>query len=1227
MTRPFDKHLDSEEFEGLISSPSAGAVDSVPLSQEATGEARSHIANCQDCAKKVQMHDRVQSEILSLGTRMQRASRFGCFPDDEWIKVAAGLLPEGEIRNRLNHAAQCGHCGPLLKEAAATLSSEVTSNEEELLASLESARPGWQRTMASTLQSNISDKQLRAERTPWLQRFSWHSRLGFAVLAMAFVLVTVWGSLRLIRPPSAEQLLANAYTEHRTLEIRIRGARFAPMQVERGGGRSSLDRPSSLLKAEEQISENLNRDPNSPAWLDAKSRADMLDGNYGSAIEALQRAREGNPDSADILTDLGSAYCAQANSTGRAVDYANAIEFLSMALKKTPDDPIALYNRAIANEGLSEYVSAAEDWQNYLRVDPQGDWADDVRKRLAAVRQKLESREKSLSEPLLTPQEIAHVGTESEALRNKVDDRIEEYLRLAVTDWLPGALPDSKTPSHSNVDGALAFLATLTRQRHHDTWLADLLAHASGPGIPSAVKTLASSVNANQQGDYLRGRSFAHKSADLFRLAGNPAGELRAKVEEIYSDHLLWDGNRCEALLRSVKEPLEESSYTWLQAQASLEKSNCGDLVGDLGTYLTAIEEGMHEAEENSYTSLYLRGLGFRAQAAASFGDAATGFALASKGLTLFWSGQGDLMKGYNLYTDLDTASDNLRLSNLQVIISRQATYLIDRHPNVLLRAMAHRWYGNAAYLADLPRLAESEYSKATELFADSPKTVATTRDRMDAEVRLAQLQIRQRDLEQAASRLQEVKIDLENTPSFNPEIEFYTAQADLAMKESDSAAMEPALRSAIFLSEWALNSFSSEADRRSWAEQTRNAYRDAVEWKLRTGDAIAALELWEWYRGAELRAAESASRHEAGNLDSANPPDPRDAPPLPEPKVVSSQLMYLRDQTKIAYGIFPDGIAVWLFDDRGVRSQWLSTSLPVLQEHAGQFERLCSDPTSDLTALRKIARSLYDILIAPMENQIARGRTLMIEPDGFLNEIPWEALEDRDGHHLIERAAVVVSPGVYREMNLRAPVAITPQSPALVVSVPAAPAEGLTPLTDAETEAESVAGRFGAARLLRGDDATLSAIRHDIRDAAVLHFAGHALSSTLRTGLVLAELDPSTQRSRLITAGSFSLKDTNHLQLVVLSACHTAAGSLPESSGTENLVQFLLHADVPHVIASRWNVDSSQTSNLMTHFYERLLSGSDAASSLRDAELALASRPNSAHPYYWSAFELEGTK
>src|SRR5271166_140219 len=141
------------------------------------------------------------------------------------------------------------------------------------------------------------------------------------------------------------------------------------------------------------------------------------------------------------------------------------------------------------------------------------------------------------------------------------------------------------------------------------------------------------------------------------------------------------------------------------------------------------------------------------------------------------------------------------------------------------------------------------------------------------------------------------------------------------------------------------------EEDRRQWAEESRGAYRDLVEWKLRQADATSALELWEWYRGAELRADQPAAPRTAVNLGTDNPPDPRDVPLLPSPTVVADRLPLLRDETVVAYGTFPDGIAVWVYDDRGIFSRWIPTSLPPVEELALRLERLCSDPTSDLVA------------------------------------------------------------------------------------------------------------------------------------------------------------------------------------------------------------------------------------------------------------------------------------
>ena len=90
----------------------------------------------------------MQSEISNMGVPSDVPPDSDCVAGAEWFNLAAGQLPEAKTRELMKHAAQCGHCGPLLKRATETLSDEVTSSEETLLASLGSARPEWQRHIA-----------------------------------------------------------------------------------------------------------------------------------------------------------------------------------------------------------------------------------------------------------------------------------------------------------------------------------------------------------------------------------------------------------------------------------------------------------------------------------------------------------------------------------------------------------------------------------------------------------------------------------------------------------------------------------------------------------------------------------------------------------------------------------------------------------------------------------------------------------------------------------------------------------------------------------------------------------------------------------------------------------------------------------------------------------------------------------------------------------------------
>ena len=1229
LTRPFDKHLDNDELDGLVSSQEERARGG-QVSDDTLEGARKHIESCADCGRRVGMHRQVQREISELHQSYAGHRDRDCPEGVDWLSVAAGLLPAVESRKLMSHASQCDHCGPLLREASADLSEDASPQELQMLNELLSANEGWQQQIAKKMTNASHSVNTDSLFTvPWRKGFFAGPRLVWSGVFAALIAIACWFGVRAVLAPDVNELLAKAYTEARTMELRIPYARYAPLRIERGAKRSTAERSQALLDADALISHRLRAHPNDPRWLQAKARSDLLEFQYDSALESLQRALDQQPNSPSLLTDLATAYYQRAVANGdRESDYGKAVDYLGRALAQSPDDPVALFNRAVSEEKLHLYEPAINDWEHYLRIDPSGPWADEARQRLEAVRKKVSDKAQTLKQPLLPVKGIVSLARNTNS-KKELEERIEDYLHIAVKEWLPQAFPRytgrEEAQRVEDAQTALAALAAVARDRHGDLWLTDLLATSHTAGFQSGIILLSAAVRSNDNGDYSGARKSAHEAVVRFQKDGNIAAEIRALAEEAYSDHLLYDGGHCYTLVRSVDHQLEYRPYEWLRAQMSLEESSCAGLLGDFGTTKNAVIRGTNQAEAHHYPSLFLRGLGFQADSTALLGDTQESFALASRGLEAFWSDKSDVMKGYNLYTDLDTAADILHLSYLQVALWSQATSLIDLHPDVVQRAMAHRWFADAAYLANMTDLAGRESAKASSLFAAAPPTEATRRGKMDADIWLAGLQARQGDLDQAAAQLEQVERDLKHAPAFSPEIGFYTTQAELSLRRGDSLTTESSLRSAIFLAEWALTSFPSQRARRQWSKQSEPAYRNLVAWRIQQGDVQGALELWEWYRGAEFRQARGGSAGSSEELELSIPPDAHDAPPVETPSVVTDRLSLLSDRTFITYAVFRDGIAVWVFDDRGFSSHWIVTSRAELASLAAQFQRLCSTPNSNIDALRTTAQTLYELLIAPVQERFVSGRTLVFEPDDVFSSIPLEALVDREGHYLAERSTIVVAPGFYKTLHLRKNTPIVPESPVLVVSVPAPAEERLPPLADAGRELETVAKRFQSPQLLTGQSADLVAIRRELSNAKVFHFVGHAVALPEINGLLLAERDAHTGRARLLNAETIKPEGVQNLELAVLSACDTGLTPDTGNSGSEGLTQALLSAGVSDVVASRWSVDSTLTTMLMQNFYEQLLEGKGVAVSLRKAQVLLMSQPASAHPYYWAAFGVQG--
>ncbi len=1243
-------HLSPEEIEQVLWASRGAPTEQAGAAGPEWEEARQHLEVCEICRREAQLLQAGELELAKLKPLRSGLPGPACPPNSEWLRVAAGLAPTETAERWVNHAAQCDYCGPLLRQAAEEFSEELTAEEEGLLASLESAQPGWQREWAQKLSAAARPARAEPRAAPaWVRWAMGWPGWAFAALAVALVAVSVWWwsvSLRL-KPP--ERLLAEAYTQQRPMELRIAQASHGPVRVERGAARSSLSRPPALLEAAAIIARELAAHPNDAAWIAAKARVDLLEWNHEAAISGFQQALEITPESPPLLTDLASAYFQRAEALNRPVDYGAAIELLGKALARRPDDPVARFNRAIVYERAFLYHQALQDWQHYLRVDPKGNWAAEAQQRLEALREKIK-------QPQSKPQAIADPAHFNQLFQERndaplaADARIEDYLDQAIRQWLPRAFPAGgragpKQSSASEARTALATLAKILRHQHRDRWLSELLATPRSHAFSWAVAALGNAVQASREGDPVEAGREAGRAARLFQEAGSEAGALRARLEGVYALQRAQRGDRCLAAARPLAAQLRGRGYTWMEIQLSLEQGACLSMVGQGGHSQRGIEAAMSAARAARYDTSYLRALGFAGSLARSRGDFIGAWASNREGLALYWEGGHPVTRVYQFYSDLAFFAESTGKWLLAVDLLQEAEKAVIVRENRSMEASARHRLATAMLMAGRRAEAEAEFATANRIFDTLPQNEATRSYRAYAAIGLAKLEAERGQLGPALERLSQARPALPQISSYIIPLQFYQALGGLKLALRQNEEAEKVLGSAIAIAEWSLQSLANDRDRISWNREAGRAYQSAVQLKLQSGDIEGALEIWEWYRAAALRSREMPPPRTAPTQPDGTPPltsmgldfaSLEAGVPLPRLEQVRRLLPSLTEETVLTYARLPEGLAIWVFDNRGIVSRWTPGSTEGLERLAHRFAEQCADPSSDVVLLDRLGRQLYNRLIAPVEARLSPGRTLVIEPDGARGEIPMQALRDPSGHYLGERWAIVSSPGIGYRQRLRPRGVFSSGQEALVVGSPtlnAAPlgdfSAELKPLADAAREAQAVASRFERATLLTGDQATRPSVERNLPNAVVFHFAGHALAGVERVGLLLADSAGRTGRQTpaILTVNQLSAVQLRRCRLTVLSACSTEKGAEEGVLDPESLARGFLRAGVPHVIASRWNVDSAATALFMDAFYQSLVSGKAVSESLQAAAAVVRRRPATAHPYYWAAFHAFGRR
>ena len=239
-------------------------------------------------------------------------------------------------------------------------------------------------------------------------------------------------------------------------------------------------------------------------------------------------------------------------------------------------------------------------------------------------------------------------------------------------------------------------------------------------------------------------------------------------------------------------------------------------------------------------------------------------------------------------------------------------------------------------------------------------------------------------------------------------------------------------------------------------------------------------------------------------------------------------------------------------------------------------------DPTTNL-------RHYHDLLIAPLG--LADGEPLLLVPDRDLYTLPFAALLDADGKHLIERHSLRVAPsvGTVIELEELAKDRVPPAEPTALVLGDPNFHDWADQLPNARVEAQRTASQLeqlGYAcpdqiRLLVDDAATKAAVVAAMESSDLIHNATHGEpDGVLLSGATYAE-------------GKLSMAEVQELelraQLVVLSQCDSFKGKLT-TDGVIGITRAFMAAGALTLVASQWKLNDVATKVLMERFYERLL-------------------------------------
>lgn len=267
--------------------------------------------------------------------------------------------------------------------------------------------------------------------------------------------------------------------------------------------------------------------------------------------------------------------------------------------------------------------------------------------------------------------------------------------------------------------------------------------------------------------------------------------------------------------------------------------------------------------------------------------------------------------------------------------------------------------------------------------------------------------------------------------------------------------------------------------------------------------------------------------------------------------------------------------------------------------------------------------KSLYDLLLAPVEDLLKGAKNLCIVPFGILRYLPFEALR-HDGRYVIEDYSVNYSlSGSITAHYPNKSKHITPEKGKFLGISYFPSDEPLLAVFQEQVKEAKKAFAPDRVQLLQGRDATDTEAIKAMPQADFIHIG---TQSQIVEGAPL--FDSVFFAPAAGVGGSLPAYQIQDLalkaEMVTLAGCQVGMGYYYSGDELAALIASWNIAGVPSVAFSLWLSTTDATVEITKRFYENLKT-MPKAEALRQAKLSVLAEPATQHPYHWSPFVLYG--